>query len=323
MLKMILRRTFAAVAVLWAVSIVIFVACEILPGDVAEVRFGQFGTQQSIDLLREELGLNRPAVSRYLSWIGGLVSGNWGMSFATGAPVADLMSERLANTARLGIAAALISVPLALGMGILMALWAGSLFDRISSVVLLGFAATPEFLVAALAILFFAVHLGWFPAVSYVDYTYSAQRLIAALVMPVGVLMLHISAQIARMTRVTIVNVLQQPYIEMALLKGATPLRRMFLHALPNIIGPVVNVVAINVAYLVSGVVIVETVFAYPGIARLMIDAVSARDMPVIQACAMIVSSVYVVLILAADLIALVSNPRLRHARPSGANDVR
>jgi peptide/nickel transport system permease protein len=318
MLRLVSKRVLATAAVLLALSVLIFVACEILPGDVAEMQLGQYGTPETIAALRQELGIDRPPVERYFTWLWGVLHGDWGTSITTRGPVSELLTERLANTARLAAVTAAIAVPLAVGTGILMALWAGSAFDRAASVILLAFSATPEFLLATVAVLAFAVHLGWLPAVSYVDPSTSFARLATALAMPVAVLVLHVTAQIARMTRATIVNLLHLPYIEMALLKGVPPLRRILVHALPNIVGPVANVVALNVAYLVSGVVVVETIFAYPGMARLMIDAVTARDMPVIQACAMIFSMVYVLLILAADLLALGSNPRLRHARPTG-----
>ncbi|MCG7360564.1 ABC transporter permease [Roseomonas sp. ACRSG] len=314
MLGMIGRRVLAALVVLLTLSVLIFAATEVLPGDVAEVQLGQYATPESVALLRKELGIDAPPLQRYGRWLAGMVQGDFGRSVTTRGPVSDLLAERLANTARLAGVTALIAVPLAIFLGMLMALRAGSLFDRVVTTVVLALSAIPEFLIATLAVIAFAVHLRWLPAISYVDPSFGTGRLAEAMTLPVVTLVLHVAAQIARMTRATIVNLLHLPFMEMAVLKGVPPLRRMLIHALPNMAGPLANVVALNVAYLVSGVVVVETVFAYPGLARLMIDAVTGRDMPVIQACAMIFSVAYVALILLADLVAVLANPRLRRS---------
>jgi peptide/nickel transport system permease protein len=235
-------------------------------------------------------------------------------------PVSQLLGERLANTAMLAGSTTLIAVPLALGIGLLMALRAGSRFDRVASVVVLALSATPEFLIGTLAVMTFSVHLKWLPAVAHVTFGGGLSALARSLFLPVFTLSIVIAAQIARMTRATIVNLLDLPFIEMATLKGVPRRRIVLVHALINAVGPIANVVALNVAYLVSGIVVVETIFAFPGVARLMVDAVQARDLPVVQACAMVFCFAYVVVILAADLLAVVFNPRLRRGiQPGGA----
>jgi peptide/nickel transport system permease protein len=242
----------------------------------------------------------------------GIVKGDFGMSTTTRGPVSNLLEERLWNTTVLAGLTAAIAVPIAVLLGVFMALYAGTLAERLMSTVVMGFAAVPEFLVATVAVALFAVQLKWLPAVSYITPGMSLRSLSFAMVLPILTLVLHITAQIARMTKSTIANILTLPFIEMADLKGVSARRKVLVHACPNMAGPLANVVALNIAYLVSGVVVVETVFAYPGLARLMIDAVNGRDMPVIQACAMIFSSVYILLILIADVSAATANPRLR-----------
>jgi peptide/nickel transport system permease protein len=312
MLAFIIRRTTVAVLVLLAVSLLVFIGCELLPGDVAQVALGNFATEENVKALRIEFGLDRPAYLRYLDWLAGILQGDWGRSILSRTPVSVLLSERLQNTALLAGAATLIAVPLAVVLGLLMALGSGGRFDRTVSIIVLALSATPEFLIATIGVLLFAVQLHWLPAVAYIDPGTTWLQTTRALALPVTTLVLVITAQMARLTRAIIANVLSQPFIEMAMLKGVRPARLVGVHALINAVGPIANVVALNVAYLVSGVVVVETIFAYPGLARMMIDAVQARDMPVVQACALIFCATYVVLILLADILARVSDPHAR-----------
>jgi peptide/nickel transport system permease protein len=312
LLRLGLRRLGIGVMILLAVSALIFIGCEILPGDVAQVLLGQYATPESVRALRATLGLERPPIERYFSWLGGIVfHGDWGMSITTKVPVSQLLGERLRNTAILGGVTTIIAVPLALGLGLLMALGSGGRFDRVASVVILALSATPEFLIATVAVLGFAVKLQWLPAVAYLTPGSGIGQTVRALLLPVSTLVIVVTAQIARMTRATITNLLELPFIEMATLKGVPRPRIVFIHALVNVVGPLANVVALNIAYLVSGVVVVETVFAYPGLARLMVDAVQARDLPLVQACAMVFCFTYVILILLADFLAILFNPRL------------
>ncbi|MGE0093743.1 MAG: ABC transporter permease [Alphaproteobacteria bacterium] len=311
MVRFIINRLAISAAILWVVSLLVFIGCEVLPGDVAQVSLGQFATEESVRALRKEFGLDRPAPERYMDWLSGMVQGDWGRSITTRVPVSQLLKERLENTALLAGITTAIAVPLALILGLLMSLGSGGMFDRVASVILLGLSATPEFLIGTVAVLVMSVNLGLLPAVAYIAPSHGFEQVARALILPVGTLVLVVMAQIARMTRATITNLLDSPFIEMATLKGVPRWRVIFIHALINVVGPIANVVALNVAYLVSGVVVVETIFAYPGMARLMVDAVSARDLPVVQACAMLFCLAYVGLILAADLLAIIFNPRM------------
>jgi len=305
-------RLLATLLLLFIVSLLVFWACEILPGDVAQVALGQYATPENVKALRIEMGLNQPPLQRYLQWLVGAVQGDWGRSLVTKSPVSGLLSERVANTALLAGITTLIAVPLAIALGVVMAMWNGRALDRGASIVILALSATPEFLLATLLVLLFAVNLGWLPAVAYLSTGSSLGQTARALLLPTASLVVVVTAQIARMTRAILGNILTQAYIEMAILKGVPGRRVVARHALRN-------VVALNTAYLVSGIVVVETIFAYPGLARLMIDSVQSRDLPVVQACAMIFCATYVLLILLADVMARVFDPRSLPQRPMDA----
>ncbi|PZU91064.1 MAG: ABC transporter permease [Chelatococcus sp.] len=319
MASFILWRLAATFVLLVVVSLLVFWACEILPGDVAQVALGQFATPENVRALRIEMGLDQPSFQRYLAWLAGALQGDWGRSMVTKAPVSALLSERVANTALLAGVTTLVAVPLAVTIGVVMAMWNGRTADRAGSVAILALSATPEFLLATLLVLLFAVHLGWLPAVAYLSGSAGWGQTARALLLPTASLVVVVTAQIARMTRAILGNILKQPYIEMAMLKGVPGRRVVARHALRNAVGPIANVVALNVAYLVSGIVVVETIFAYPGLARLMIDSVQSRDLPVVQACAIIFCATYVLLILLADVMARVFDPRSLAQRPVDA----
>lgn len=319
MVHFIVWRLLATLLLLFIVSLLVFWACEILPGDVAQVALGQYATPENVKALRIEMGLNQPPLQRYLQWLVGAVQGDWGRSLVTKSPVSGLLSERVANTALLAGITTLIAVPLAIALGVVMAMWNGRALDRGASIVILALSATPEFLLATLLVLLFAVNLGWLPAVAYLSTGSSLSQTARALLLPTASLVVVVTAQIARMTRAILGNILTQAYIEMAILKGVPGRRVVARHALRNAVGPIANVVALNTAYLVSGIVVVETIFAYPGLARLMIDSVQSRDLPVVQACAMIFCATYVLLILLADVMARVFDPRALPQRPMDA----
>ena len=265
--------------------------------------------------LREKLGLDQPAYIQYFSWIGNLITGNLGVSNAGGATIESLIANRIGNTLFMTAIVTCISIPLSVGLGLLAAMYPGRLLDRIITSGTLGLIAVPDFFIAIFLILFMAVQLGLVPAVSYLSGTESFWKSIQVLALPIGTLVIVVSAQMIRMTRAGILNVMSSAYIEMAILKGI-PRRRIILrHALLNAVGPIVNVIALNLAYLVSGVVVVETIFAYPGLAKLMVDGVQTRDIPLVQACGLIFCSTYVILILIADVASILSNPRLRHPK--------
>ncbi len=310
---LIAQRLGVALITLVIVSFAVFFATELLPGDVAEILLGQAATPEAVAGLREAMGLNQPGIYRFLHWFVGLASGDLGTSYVNNMPVADLISGRLANSLKLAGVTTLFAVPIALSLGIGAAMWRGSIFDRLVSVLTISVISVPEFMVATLAVLIFAVWLGWLPALSYGADVGSWSAMLKAYAMPVITLGFVVSAQMIRMTRAAVIETINTPYVEMALLKGASRSRMVLRHALPNALGPIANAVALSLSYLVGGVIIVETIFNYPGVAKLMVDAVSTRDLPLIQSCAMIFCISYLSLITLADMIAILANPRLRH----------
>ena len=310
--SLILARLGIALITLIIVSFIVFAATEMLPGDIAQILLGQAATPEAVAGLREAMGLNDPAFLRFIRWMGGLLQGDLGKSYANNMQVADLIGGRLLNTLQLAAVTALFSVPVALFLGITTAMYQGSVYDRAVNFLVIGVISVPEFMIATFAVLIFAVWLRWLPALSFANDVQSFWELLRAYAMPVITLSFVISAQMIRMTRAAVISTLGAPYVEMALLKGASRPRMVLRHALPNAIGPIVNAVALSLSYLLGGVIIVETVFNYPGIAKLMVDAVATRDLPLIQTCAMIFCLGYLILITLADIIAILSNPRLR-----------
>ena len=288
---------------------------ELLPGDLAQEILGQGATPEGLRVLRLQLGLDTPPHIRYLDWLGGMITGDMGLSLANKRPISELIGPRLSNTLFLGGFAALIAIPVALTLGILAALYRNSLYDRGVNIFTLTSISFPEFFIAYILILFFAIKLGWFPGISNISSELTFIEKLYRTLLPAASLTLVVVAHMMRMTRASIINLLSSPYIEMAQLKGIKPLKIITRHALPNALAPIVNVIAINLAYLVVGVVIVEVVFVYPGLGQLLVDSVSKRDVPVVQACSMIFASVYILLNLSADIISIVTNPRLLYPR--------
>jgi peptide/nickel transport system permease protein len=311
--RLLLQRFALALVTLLMVSVVVFAITNLLPGDAAEEALGQAATPETVAALRAQFGLDQPAPVRYAHWLGHLLSGNPGNSLLNGKPVTTLIGQRLPSSLVLAGVTAAVSVPVALALGILSAMLSGSLFDRAVNVGTVALVSVPEFLIATLAVLLFAVKLRWLSALSHTDEIASFTGFVRAYAMPVFTLCCVIVAQMARMTRAALLDQLGAPYVEMARLKGAGPVRVVLVHALPNAIGPIANAVALSLSYLLGGVLIVETVFNYPGIANLMVDAVTTRDIPLVQACAMIFCGAYLLLVMLADILAIVANPRLRN----------
>lgn len=312
-LRLIAGRVAMALLSLLAVSVIVFAITALLPGDAAQEQLGQEATPEALAALRAQMGLTRSGPERYWHWLSGMLQGNPGQSVVSGAPVAELIRSRLPNSLLLAAVTAGLAVPLALALGILSAVWRGSWFDRAASMGAVAVVSVPEFLVATFAVLIFAVHLRWLPALSYASDITSVGQMLRSFAMPVLSLSCVIVAQMMRMTRAAVIDQLRAPYIEMVLLKGASPARMVLAHALPNAIGPIANAVALSLSYLLGGVIIVETIFNYPGIAKLMVDGVAQRDMPLVQTCAMIFSVAYLILVMLADLCGIIANPRLRH----------
>ena len=322
-LKTVLQRLGLGILTLIAVSIIIFSAVTMLPGDFAQAMLGQAATPETVAAFDRQIGLDRPPVLRYLEWIGGVVHGDFGDSFASegslggghARTVMSLIAPRLENTLFLATFAAVIAVPLSLILGLLAALYRNSLFDRVINVLTLTSISVPEFFVAYILMLFLAVRYQIFYSLATVGPDTPFLEHIARCALPAMTLILVIVAHMMRMTRASIINLLASPYIEMARLKGVSPSRIIIHHALPNAWAPIATVIAVNLAYLIVGVVVVEVVFVYPGIGQLMVNSVSARDIPVVQACAMIFAVTYILLNLLADIVAIVTNPRLLHRR--------
>ncbi len=321
--RTVLQRLGLGLLTLFAVSIIIFMAIEALPGDFARAILGQSATPETVAAFEHDIGLDRPPVERYLRWIGHAVQGDFGASFASAGglgggqkrTVVSLIAPRLKNTLFLAAMTALIAVPLSLALGMLAALYRNSIFDRLVNLVTLTSISVPEFFVAYVLMLFLAVRWPVFYSLANVSPDTPFGEHVARCALPALTLVLVIVAHMMRMNRAAIINLLASPYIEMARLKGVSPGRIIWHHALPNAWAPIATVIAINLAYLVVGVVVVEVVFVYPGIGQLMVDSVSARDIPVVQACALIFAATYILLNLGADIVGIVTNPRLLHRR--------
>ena len=323
-LKTVLERLGLGLATLFVVSIIIFSAIELLPGDFGQAVLGQSATEETIAAFRRELGLDQPAYQRYLHWVGNAVQGDFGTSFSgrnsgsSGAAkrsVVDLIAPRFWNTLFLASVTATIAVPISLVLGITTALYRNSTYDRTVNTATLTTISFPEFFVAYILILLFGSLWPIFPSLANVNESTPLGERLFRTVLPALTLTLVIVAHMMRMTRAAIINLLASPYIQMARLSGASRSEVILKHALPNAWAPIATVIAFNLAYLVVGVVVVEVVFVYPGIGQLMVDAVTARDIPVVQGCALIFAMTYILLNLIADIIGIITNPRLLHPK--------
>lgn len=312
MLRLVATRFGLGILTLLAVSVLIFAGTEILPGDVAQAILGQTATPAAVEAIRQSLGLNQPAALRYWHWLWGFLHGNLGASLANGRPIAALIDFRLLNTLFLAATAAVVAVPLAVGLGILAAIRRNGILDRTVNLLSLSAISVPDFFIGYVLILIFAVRLGWLPSLATVSADMSFLARLQAIALPAATLMLVVLAHMMRMTRAAIIDIMSRPFIETAFLKGLPRWRVVVAHALPNSLAPIAYVVTINLAYLVVGVVVTEVVFVYPGIGQLMVDAVSKRDIPIIQACGLIFGGTYVALNMLADILSILANPRLR-----------
>jgi len=309
------QRLALGLLLLLAASVLIFAGTTMLPGDVAQQILGQGATPTALANLRDELGLNDPPVTRYIAWLGGVLQGDLGTALTNGRDIADSIGGRLKNTMFLAFWAAVISVPLAIFLGLLAVRYKDKWPDKLISAVTLTTISIPEFMIGYILVYWLAIKLRWFPSVAILNDSMSLGAKLNAIAIPVMVLTLVVLAHMMRMTRAAILNVMQSAYIETAELKGLRLLTVIRRHAFPNAVAPIVNVVMINMAYLVVGVVVVEVVFAYPGMGQYLVDHVSKRDVPVVQACGLIFAAVYIGLNLIADIVSIVTNPRLRHPK--------
>jgi peptide/nickel transport system permease protein len=309
------KRLALGLVTIFVISVLIFVGVEALPGDLAETILGQSATPETVAAFRRELKLDLAPHVRYFAWLGSFMKGDLGNSLANGRPIAELIGWRFENTIFLAAVAAVMAIPLAVILGLLAALYRNTLFDKIISMATLSAISFPEFFVAYILIVLFSVQIDIFPSISNINDQMAFWEKIYAIILPCLTLTLVVMAHMMRQTRAAIINVLASPFIEMAQLKGIKRMRVIVLHAFPNALSPVINVIALNMAYLVVGVVIVEVVFVYPGLGQLLVDSVSKRDIPVVQASGLIFAATYVSLNLLADILAIISNPRLRNPR--------
>jgi peptide/nickel transport system permease protein len=316
---MVAQRLALGLLTLVLVSMLIFGAMALMPGDFATAILGQAATPDAVAAFRRQLGLDTPAVWRYGIWIGHALHGDFGQSYASagGEPrmVTDIIAPRLNNTLFLAGVTACLAVPLAIALGLLAALYRGSWLDRGLNIVTLAAISSPEFFMAYILMLYLAVRIPIFPSLAGFSSSAGLGDRLYHIALPVLTLTLVITAHMMRMTRTAVLSLLAQAYVEMARYKGLRPARILLRHALPNAWAPIAYVVALNLAYLIVGVVVVETVFVYPGIGQTMVDAVRARDVPVVQACALIFATTYILLNLVADVVAIATNPRLLYPR--------
>lgn len=339
------ERLALGLLILFFVSVIIFTSVSMLPGSYATAVLGQAASPEAVQALEHQLGLDRSPVTRYFEWIAGAIQFDFGYSYAAGVSkarsVAQTIGPRLYNTMFLAATTAIISVPLALFLGLITALYRGSWLDRVLNGTALGAISTPEFFIAYLLIYVVVLRdafafttlatilptglsnqiaaafsfLPAFPILSNVTAGASLAERLWATTLPCLTLTFAVTSHMMRMTRAALINLMASPYVEMARLKGISPFRIVFSHVLPNAWAPISNVIAFNLAFLIVGVVVVEVVFVYPGVGQLMVDSVRSRDIPVVQACALIFGAAYVIFNLLADVVSIITNPRLLHPR--------
>lgn len=313
--RLILQRSILGLLTLLAASALIFIGTEILPGDLASAILQNQATPENLAKLRLDLGLDKPAILRYVEWLFGALRGDFGHSLANGRDVLTEIAPRFVNTMFLAAYAAIVAVPLAVGLGVLAAIRQGGWFDRLINLATLMTISVPEFFLAYVLIKYVAVDLGWFPSLANVSPDMGLGDRLYYSFLPMLTLVLVIVAHMMRMTRASVLAVMASPYIEMATLKGLTKSRIVVRHALPNALAPIISVIALDLAYLIVGVVVVETVFVYPGLGQLLVDETSKHDVPVVQACGLIFAATFILFNLIADILGILSNPRLRQPR--------
>lgn len=311
--SMIAGRLIVGLLMLLAISLLIFAGLNLLPGDTATAILGQSATPAAVQALKLQLGLDQPAGWRYLHWLGGVLQGDFGVSLTSRENISVALWERLKNTVFLAGSTALVAVPLALTIGFVSVRFHGGWVDNLLNLLTRAAVALPEFFSGYLLILIFSMSLAWLPSNSSVQVDMPLSARLMAIALPGLTLVLAVLGHMSNMTRAALLNAQRSSYIDTAILKGLSPMRVLWRHVLPNAWGPIINVIVLNMAYLMVGVVIVENVFVYPGLGQYMVDSISKRDIPVVQGCALVLSAVYILLNLFADAVALLTNPRIRH----------
>ena len=310
--RLVVTRVVSGLLTLLAVSAVVFLLAEVVPGDIASRVLGRNVTEEQKELFRARLNLDEPVHERYGTWLGGAVQGDFGKSLVSDQTVSSILGPRLRNTMFLAAYALVLYVPVTLGMALIGALFRGRLPDTLTSILTLVGLAMPEFVLGTLLILLFAVTFPVFPALSFVDPGTSFLERIEILTLPAVTLMIVMAVYAIRMLRASLIEVLDSEYVRMATLKGVPRRTVVLRHALPNALGPALNVTALNLTYLIGGVVVVEQVFAYPGIGKLLVDSITGRDTPTTEAVALVAAATYILANVLADVVAIVTNPRLR-----------
>lgn len=313
MIRFVLRRLGFMVLTLLVASLLIFIATQVLPGDVAQMILGRFATEEALQNLREQLGLNRPLVVQYMTWLADFVRGDWGVSLSTDSPVMELVFARLRNSAMLALVAFVMYVPLGILLGLIAALRRNKPTDQVISVGSLSFIGLPEFVTGVILITVFAIELKWLPANSAIDPGASFVEALPRLILPAITVSLVSLAYIARMTRSSTLDVLSTDYVRTAYLKGLKPYQVLFQHVLRNALLPTVTVVAIGVGWLIGGLIVTESLFSYPGLGRLLLYAIQRQDLPLIQATTLLLVTIFTLSNLMADILYAFLNPRIRY----------
>lgn len=310
--KFIARRLGFMLLTLLAASLVIFFITQMLPGDVATMIMGRFATAEGLARLRAELGLDRPIHIQYLDWLRHFVTGDWGMSLSTSSPILPMVMERLRNSAMLAAVGMVMSVPLAIALGVIAALKRDSWLDHLISVISLALVGLPEFVTGLFLIGIFALTFHVLPASSSIDPDASFFEALPRLILPGVTITLVMLAYVARMTRSSTIEVLKTDYTRTAFLKGLPRREVLLKHVLRNALLPTVTILAISIGWLIGGLIVTESVFGYPGIGRLLLYAIQRRDLPLIQAITMLVVAIYGLSNLIADILYAYLNPRIR-----------
>jgi peptide/nickel transport system permease protein len=314
MARLILSRVALALVSLLAVSVILFWCVEWLPGDTATRILGRDATAASLAVLRQKLHLDLPASARYLRWLVAVLHGDFGTSLVADRPVLDYVWGRAANTLTLAAFVLALYLPLSLGLGLWTAVARGRAADHVVSILVIFGMCVPEFVVGIVLTIIFALMLPWFPPLALIDQAHGFLDLLHILFLPAVTLTAAMTAYAVRLMRESLIDVLDSGYVQMARLKGLPRRRVLLRHALPNALGPALNVTALNIAWLMGGIVVVETVFNFPGLGRLLVDAISLKDIPVILAASLLLTVVYVLCNLLADIASLLLNPKLRAA---------
>ena len=317
MFRLFVRRLALGLLTLVLVSGIIFVGVEALPGDACTAYLGRMAQGDRLENCRRDFRLERPALTRYVEWALGAVRGDFGLSLKRKTPISETVGTRFRNTVILGVAASMVGVPLAILLGIIAALWRDRPPDLWVSTTAIFAMTIPEFVSSTVLILIFSVWLGWLPGIVITRPDAPLFEFLSDIILPIVALALVMTAHILRMVRTSVIDVMASDYVQMAQLKGVPYWQMVFRHVLPNALLPTINLVALTIAWLLGGTVVIEVVFNYPGLGRLMVQAIFFRDLATVQAIALILATLYVGLNLFADLLTLVANPRLRTMRTS------